>query len=94
MLQPLPCLEIARAAHQAFLNVWMYTGYTWEELMAEEDPQRLALLREIDVLVDGPFLLDQRSLELDYCGSRNQRLIDVKKSLDQGRVVLWTPPKW
>ena len=76
------------------MNVWCYTGYTWEALHAENDPARLALLREIDVLVDGPFLLAQRSLELKYCGSRNQRLIDVKKSLAAGKVVLWQPPTW
>lgn len=49
-------------------------------------PEKIALLKETDVLVDGPFLLAERSLELRFCGSRNQRLIDVKKSLaeDQG----------
>ena len=76
------------------MNVWCYTGYTWEVLMAEDDPARLALLRQIDVLVDGPFILAQRSLELKYCGSRNQRLIDVKKSLVAGEVILWQPPTW
>ena len=54
----------------------------------------MALLQEIDVLVDGPFILAQRSLELKYCGSRNQRLIDVKKSLAAGEVILWQPPQW
>ena len=88
------CLEIARAAHLAFLNVWAYTGFTWERLMEENNAGRLALIREIDVLVDGPFIQAQKSLELDYCGSKNQRLIDVKKTLEQGKIVLWTPPKW
>ena len=64
-------------------------------LLAEAaHPARLALLQEIDVLVDGPFLLAPRSLELKYCGSKNQRLIDVKKSLVAGKVVLWEAPKW
>ena len=92
--QSVPCLELARAAHGMGLNVWAYTGYTWEALIQENDPDRLALLREVDVLVDGPFILEKRSLELDFCGSSNQRLIDVPASLRTGEVVLWTPPVW
>ena len=65
-----------------------------EQLLQEADPDRMALLRETDVLVDGPFLLAQRSLELKYCGSRNQRLIDVKKTLAAGISTLWEPPVW
>jgi len=87
-LQSAACLEIAKAAHAANLNVWAYTGYTWEHLMRENDPDRMALLREVDVLVDGPFIASKRSLELDFCGSSNQRLIDVQQSLLQGAVVI------
>ena len=92
--QSAPCLALAKAAHEMGLNVWAYTGYTWEQLLQENDPDRMALLREVDVLVDGPFILAQKSLELDYCGSKNQRLIDVPASLRENQVVLWTPPKW
>lgn len=88
-LQPVPCLELAKGAHRLGLNVWTYTGYTWEDLWAENDPEKIALLKETDVLVDGPFLLAERSLELKFKGSKNQRTIDVKKSLEQGKVVLW-----
>lgn len=88
-LQPVPCLALAEGAHKLGLNVWTYTGYTWEALWAENDPEKLALLKETDVLVDGPFLLAERSLELRYKGSKNQRTIDVKKSLETGEVVLW-----
>lgn len=94
MEQPAPCAELARQAHALGLNVWCYTGYTLEQLLQEADPDRMALLRETDVLVDGPFLLAQRSLELKYCGSRNQRLIDVKKTLAAGVPTLWEPPVW
>ena len=94
MEQPAPCAELARQAHALGLNVWCYTGYTLEQLLREADPDRMALLRETDVLVDGPFLLAQRSLELKYCGSRNQRLIDVKKTLAAGISTLWEPPVW
>ena len=94
MCQPEPCLELAQAAHHAGLNVWCYTGYTWEALLAENDTARMALLAAVDVLVDGPFILEQRSLELKFCGSRNQRLIDVRKSRTAGEPVIWQPKAW
>lgn len=93
-LQPVPCLALAEGAHKIGLNVWTYTGYTWEALLEENDAEKLALLKETDVLVDGPFLLAERSLELQFCGSRNQRLIDVKKSLAEDKVVLWEEPSY
>ena len=62
--------------------------------MARGDEAVNALLSEIDVLVDGPFLLKERSLELLYCGSKNQRIIDMKKTRETGEAVLWTPPEW
>jgi len=88
------CAELARAARALHLNVWCYTGYTWEQLMTEADPDCMALLEAVDVLVDGPFVLAERSLELKFCGSRNQRLIDVPKSRAAGEVVLWQPKAW
>lgn len=93
-LQPVPCLALAEGAHKIGLNVWTYTGYTWEALWEENAPEKIALLKETDVLVDGPFLLAERSLELRFCGSRNQRLIDVKKSLAADKVVLWEEPSY
>ncbi len=93
-LQPVPCLALAEGAHKIGLNVWTYTGYTWEALWEENAPEKIALLKETDVLVDGPFLLAERSLELQFCGSRNQRLIDVKKSLAADKVVLWEEPSY
>ena len=92
-LQPVPCLALAEGAHKIGLNVWTYTGYTWEALWEENAPEKIALLKETDVLVDGPFLLAERSLELRFCGS-NQRLIDVKKSLAEDKVVLWEEPSY
>ena len=93
-LQPVPCLALAEGAHKIGLNVWTYTGYTWEALWEENAPEKIALLKETDVLVDGPFLLAERSLELRFCGSRNQRFIDVKKSLAEDKVVLWEEPSY
>ena len=94
MGQPLPCLELARAAHGMGLTVWTYTGWTYEALTEENDPDRVALLRETDVLIDGPFIQTQRSLELTFCGSRNQRLIDMKKTIANGEVARWEKPAW
>ncbi len=88
------CTELALAAKAAGLNVWCYTGYTWERLQEEANPDRMALLEAVDVLVDGPFVLAERSLELNFCGSRNQRLIDVPKTRVAGEIVLWQAKKW
>lgn len=66
-------------------TIWLWTGYTWEEIKA----RKVSILKYLDVLVDGPFKIDQKDLTLPYCGSRNQRVIDVQKSLASGEVVLW-----
>lgn len=94
LMQPEPCLELAKAAHALGLTVWCYTGYTWESLQQEAEPARMALLAETDVLVDGPFLLAERSLALQYCGSRNQRLIDMRRTLETGKLTLWSAQSW
>ncbi len=94
LLQPEACLLLAQAAKNAGLNVWLYSGYTLEEILQESDSARLALLQHCDVLVDGKFELNLRSLNLRFCGSSNQRLIDLPASLQKGAAVLWTPPVW
>ncbi len=82
------CVLLARAAHQRGLDVWCWTGYLFESLLLGTAAQQ-SLLQEIDVLVDGPFLLEQRSLALPWRGSRNQRIIDVKKSLKIQKAVIY-----
>lgn len=84
------CLLLARAAHENGLSVWSYTGYLFEYLRDQGTEAQRALLAEVDVLVDGPFLLAERTLSLPWRGSRNQRLIDVKKSLSAGETVLYS----
>ena len=86
-MQSAPCEELARLAHLRGLNVWCYTGYTWETIEEALDIYPLSLIREVDVLVEGPFIESQRTLELPWRGSRNQRLIDVRESLRQGNAV-------
>nr|SFZ87743.1 Ribonucleotide reductase of class III (anaerobic), activating protein [Loigolactobacillus rennini] len=85
------CLALVRRLRAEFghtKDVWSWTGYTWDELQ-QETPDKLALLSELDVLVDGRFLLAQKDLTLQFRGSANQRIIDVQQSLSQGKVVLW-----
>ena len=94
MCQPEACRTIADAAHAKHLNVWCYTGFTLDALLKENNPARMALLHSIDVLVDGRFVQEQKSLSLLYRGSSNQRLIDVPKTLAMGEITLWTPPVW
>ena len=83
------CAMIAVAAKQAGLSVWAYSGWTYEQLLekGKTEPDIMKLLSFVDVLVDGPFILSQRTLELRFRGSKNQRLIDVKRSLENGQTV-------
>ena len=69
-------------------DIWSWTGYTWEELQGETE-DKLALLSEIDILVDGRFDRTKRNLMLQFRGSSNQRIIDVKRSLATGQLELW-----
>ncbi len=87
-LQPVAALDLAQFAHSRNLTVWCYSGYTFEEIR-EWECNRKQLLQEIDVLVDGPFEMDKRSLDIPWRGSTNQRLVDAKKSLEKGEVVLY-----
>ena len=76
--QPEACTVIADAASERGLNVWAYTGFAWEALVQRACPQELALLNSIDVLVDGRYMQEQRTLELPFRGSRNQRIIVLR----------------
>ena len=86
-LQPQAALELALAAKARGLNVWIYSGATYEELKDAQDKATDALLEACDVLVDGPFILARRSLDLRFRGSRNQRLIDLEKTRQAGQTV-------
>ena len=80
---------MAKEVRAAGRNVMAYSGYTYEQLLTSDDPDVRELLSLCDILVDGPFVLAERDLTLRFRGSRNQRLIDVPKSLEQGEVVLY-----
>lgn len=85
------CLKLVKRIRQEFghdKDVWSWTGYKWDELMADSD-DKLELLSLIDILVDGRFLEAQKDLTLQFRGSANQRIIDVPASLAAGVVKIW-----
>ena len=65
--------------------IWLWSGYTLEEILRDE--KRLEILKEVDVLIDGRFEADKRDIMLKYRGSSNQRVIDVKRTLKEDRVI-------
>ena len=83
-------LELSRKIKARYpeKSIWCFTGYIWENLPQVPGVTE-ALISCCDVLVDGPFILEQKNLSLRFRGSENQRLIDVKKSKLRGEVVLW-----
>ena len=81
----LSCMEIAQQVKQQYpeKKIWLYTGYSWDEI------KDLKILNYVDVLVDGEFKIDLKDISLPFCGSTNQRLINVPQSLETSQVVLW-----
>ena len=82
---------LAKKLHEANINIWAYTGYTFEELMklAQTNPHIKQMINNVDVIVDGRFMKDKMSENLKYCGSSNQRVIDVKSSLNEKKIILF-----
>ncbi|MBU4438635.1 MAG: anaerobic ribonucleoside-triphosphate reductase activating protein [Acetobacterium sp.] len=86
--QPEAFGELARRSKALGYHVMTYTGYTYETLMEKKDEQRLRLLENTDLLVDGKFEAEQKSLMLKFRGSKNQRIIDLNKSRRENRLTL------
>ena len=98
-------LSLVKEIRNLFPNkkIWLYTGYTWEEIRnafgkskewlqarwKDSAINRWEIISMCNVLVDGEYIDDQRDITLKWCGSSNQRVIDVQKSLEQGKVVLY-----
>ena len=85
-------LDVVRRLGPPEKTVWLYTGSTYEHL--QRRPQRYGqltkeILGKVDILVDGPFIEAKKDLRLKFCGSSNQRLIDLRKTEDAGKIVLW-----
>lgn len=73
-------------------NIWMWTGYTWEEIVQSWNDFN-NILPLVNVLIDGPYIESQRDISLPYMGSSNQRVINVYESALQNKPVLWWTPK-
>ena len=87
-MQPKPLTELAKKIHSLkYKDVWCYTGFTFEELLKGNEDW-IELLSNIDVLIDGKFVEELKNLELSFRGSENQRIIDVKKSLAENKIIL------
>ncbi len=86
-MQAAPLVELARKVRELGLNLIVYTGYTWEELVAANDSDWNALLAETDVVVDGPYIRELRDWQTRFAGSSNQRFVDVRRSFETGNVV-------
>ena len=86
-------LELAKALKEKGYEVASYSGYTFEQLVCGTKAQR-QLLENIDILIDGPFIQAQKSLEVPFRGSKNQRILDVPKSLQTGAAVPVTSKRW
>ena len=88
MFQPAACAILAKKVKELGMNVWTYTGFTFEQLLNSNNKDILDFLSNIDVLIDGKFEIDKKSLDLEFRGSSNQRIIDVPKSLENHEVIL------
>ena len=90
--QAADCASLAAVARDNGLNVWIFTGKTFEGLLSEskKNTDIKNLLSLADTLVDGRFMHEERTLSLKWCGSKNQRVIDVQKSLVTGKAELLT----
>lgn len=83
--------KIRKRMHEK--SIWLYTGYTWEEIMESKINEtnmeiRRKIINNIDILVDGPFILKLKDISLKWKGSSNQRVINVKESIKEGKIVL------
>lgn len=76
---------LIRIKEETNQSIWIYSGYTFEQIIKDE--KKLALLKLCDVLVDGPFVESLKDITLVFRGSANQRIIDVKKSLQKEEIV-------
>lgn len=86
-------LQLTERFRKRFLekNIWCYTGFLFEDLIKEESAR--ALLEQLDVLVDGKFIKEEKDISLLFRGSANQRILDVQQSLQSGEAV-WLPGNW
>jgi anaerobic ribonucleoside-triphosphate reductase activating protein len=94
LLQARAILPLAGMVKGAGLDIVIYTGYTFEELLARADPFVMELLEAADTLIDGPYIAAQRSLALPFRGSGNQRVLDLAQSLRYKKPVIKAGAPW
>ncbi|MFP3040928.1 radical SAM protein [Treponema primitia] len=82
------CAVLAEEVHALGLSVMTYTGYTFEDLWFADNPDWRRLIMTTDILVDGPFIREQRNIDLRFRGSSNQRLIDVRRTFAAGKIIV------
>lgn len=87
MYSPIETLKFIKKLKIPHNNIWCYTGFTYEELLNNKN--QFQLLKNINVLVDGKFDYSKRDISLAFRGSTNQRIIDVKESLKQDKIILY-----
>ena len=87
-------IPVAKNIEERGLDLAIYTGYTFEDILADGDGEVLALLGYASTLIDGPFILAEKSLMLPFRGSGNQRILDLALSLAEGRPVPTQDPAW
>ena len=82
-------LKIVKRVKMVFPNkdIWIYSGYVWEDIIKDETLREI--MKYTDILVDGAYVDELRDISLPFRGSSNQRIIDVKKSLEQNKIILW-----
>jgi anaerobic ribonucleoside-triphosphate reductase activating protein len=81
-------VHIAEKLKKENINIVCYTGFTYEELLQSKDLSTIKLLGLTDMLIDGPYMEELKDISLTFRGSKNQRIIDVKSSLRERKVIL------
>lgn len=82
------CYKIAKVLKENGFSLWSYTGFTMDALLRHRDPYVKKFLSTLDILIDGRFILSQRSIATLFRGSKNQRIIDVQKSLENNKPIV------
>lgn len=87
-VQPEAVLDVILRSIKLEKDIWIFTGYTFDELLSKHDDTIIQILKNTDVLVDGRFELDKKDLTLRFRGSQNQRLINAKQSILENTIVI------
>ena len=95
MFQPEACTDLAAYCKNKGYNIWVYTGFTYEQLikLSENKPIYREFLNYIDVLVDGKFIQEEKNLNLLFRGSNNQRILDMKETLKENKAIDFILPE-